>query len=93
VGKKNFNYEVRDFTEDELALFRKQIGRNVANIRKSKGFSQLDLSHIMGYSSVSLVSGAEIGFNNTKFSIDHLYKISKVLNVDICEFFKQSEVE
>ena len=64
------------------------IGKNVAKYRKAKGLSQLDLSLAMGYKSVSVVSGAEVYYNKTHFNIEHLLKISQILDVDICEFLK-----
>jgi transcriptional regulator with XRE-family HTH domain len=66
----------------------KIIGKNVAKLRKAKGLSQLDLSLQMGYKSVSVVSGAEIYYNNIHFNIEQLLKISQILEVDICDFFK-----
>jgi transcriptional regulator with XRE-family HTH domain len=70
--------------------FYQNIGKNVAKLRKSKGLSQLDLSLEMGYKSVSVVSGAEVCYNSKHFNIEQLLKISQILNVDICEFFKSS---
>jgi len=42
----------------------------------------------MGYKSVSIVSGAEIYYNNIHFNLEHLLKISQILDVEFCEFFK-----
>ena len=75
----------KDLTAEQL---HKIIGSNVAKYRKEKGLSQLDLSLEMGYKSVSVVSGAEIYYNNIHFNIEQLLKISQILEVDICEFFK-----
>jgi hypothetical protein len=47
--------------------------------------SQLQLSNAMGYSSVSLVSAAELYNDDKHFNLEHLYKIAKILNVDMCE--------
>ena len=66
----------------------KIIGQNVAKYRKEKGLSQLDLSLQMGYKSVSVVSGAEIYYNGKHFNLEHLLKISQILNIDISEFLK-----
>ncbi|WP_066348598.1 helix-turn-helix domain-containing protein [Aliarcobacter cryaerophilus] len=76
---------MKNLTTDELY---KIIGQNVAKYRKEKGLSQLDLSLAMGYKSVSVVSGAEIYYNGKHFNIEHLLKISQILNVEISEFFK-----
>lgn len=64
------------------------IGKNVAKYRKAKGLSQLDLSLQMGYKSVSVVSGAVIYYNGKHFNLEHLLKISQILDVDISEFLK-----
>jgi len=64
------------------------IGKNVAKYRKAKGLSQLDLSLEMGYKSVSVVSGAEVYYNKIHFNIEHLLKISQILDVEMCEFLK-----
>ena len=66
----------------------KIIGQNVAKYRKEKGLSQLDLSLAMGYKSVSVVSGAEIYYNGKHFNLEHLLKISQILNIEISEFLK-----
>ncbi len=62
--------------------------RNLAKYRKEKGLSQLDLSLAMGYKSVSVVSGAEIYYNGNIFNLEHLLKISQILNIEISEFLK-----
>lgn len=79
------NYE---FSPQEIQKFHQQIAQNVAKIRKEKGISQLELSLDIGLKSCSLVAGAEAGYKNTHFNLEHLYKIARVLNVDIVEFFK-----
>ncbi len=72
----------------EIDELYKRIGHNVAKIRKSKNISQLDLALAIGLKSVGLISVAEIYHNKKHFNIEHLHKIAKVLEVDICEFFK-----
>ena len=76
---------MQNLTPEELY---KIIGQNVAKFRKQKGLSQLDLSLAMGYKSVSVVSGAEIYYNGKHFNLEHLLKISQILNIEITEFLK-----
>lgn len=76
---------MQDITPEQLY---KIIGKNVAKYRKDKGLSQLDLSLKMGYKSVSVVSGAEIYYNGKHFNLEQLLKISQILNVELCDFFK-----
>ena len=77
-----------DFSKEEIENFHREIAKNIATIRKEKGFSQLDLSLAIGYKSVSLVGGAEAGYKNIHYNLEHLYKIAKVLEVEIGDFFK-----
>ena len=65
------------------------VGKNVAKYRKKANLSQLKLALLMGLNSVSLVASAETYPKNKKhFNLEHIYKISQILNIDICEFFK-----
>lgn len=86
--KKSDEVGFIDFNEFQIKNFYVKIGKKVQKIRKEKGVSQLELSYMIGFRSTSLVSGAEAGYKNVKFSLEHLYKIAKVLHVDIKEFFE-----
>lgn len=59
------------------------IGKNVKALREENNLTQLDLSYKMGYKSVSLVSAAELCTKNKHFNLEHLYKMSKIFDVDI----------
>jgi transcriptional regulator with XRE-family HTH domain len=48
----------------------------------------MQLAHAIGHNSVGHVSKAEINKYNKRFSLEQLYKISKVLNVPISSFFE-----
>ena len=69
-----------------------KIGKNVQRLRKEKGISQLELTHRMGFKSVSLVSQAEVYYNNQHFSIKHLYMIASILGCCMEDFFEGVEV-
>jgi len=75
---------------EELNLDEKhsKIGKNVAKLRKEMGLSQLDLSLKLGHKSVSIVASAERYYKGKHFNLNHLFKIAQILEVDICEFFK-----
>ncbi|RBQ31228.1 transcriptional regulator [Arcobacter sp. FW59] len=79
---------IEDFTDEQKEKFYKNIGNNVARIRKKHRLSQLKLSQLIGHKSTSLLSGAEIYYKKQHFSLEHLAIISYVLNEDINEFFK-----
>lgn len=76
-----------DFSSDDLKLLHRKIGKNVAEVRKSKNITQLDLALSIGYASTSVIAKAEAGTENRHFSIEQLYKISEALKVDIAVFF------
>ena len=83
---------MRDFEEENNNFTQKiyeQIGANVKRLREERNITQLELSHAIGHKSVSVVSCAEICHKNYHFNIEHLSKIAYVLEVDICEFFKE----
>ena len=65
-----------------------KVSNNVAKIRKEKGYSQLKLATELGFKSTSYIGRAELRTNGQHFNISNLVKIAKVLDVDICEFFK-----
>ena len=77
-----------DFSNETILKFHQTVGANVKRLRAKKGLSQLELAYEMGNKSVSLVSAAELASDKKKFNTEHLYKISTILDVDICAFFK-----
>lgn len=64
------------------------ISANVVKFRKAKGYSQLKLATEMGYSSASYFGCIEIRKNGQHFNIAQLYKISKILDIPIAQFFE-----
>lgn len=80
--------DIDEMPPNEIENVHKQIGKNVARLRKKHKLSQLKLSEMLGHKSTSLISGAEIHYNSQHFSIEHLIKISYLLNEDLSEFFK-----
>ena len=73
--------------DKEVKSLHALIGKNVKRIREEKSFSQRALSLAIGQESTSIISQAELG-KNKHFNIEQLYKLSKELDVNICEFFK-----
>lgn len=83
------DYEIKEpLSSEEIAKFHRLVANRVAQLRKERGLSQLDLSLAIGYKSVSLVAGAEAGYNNIHFNLEQLYRIASALEIDIAEFFK-----
>ena len=80
-------------TDFEIAEKHKMIGMNVAKYIKEKGLSQLELSLQLGHKSVSIVASAERFYKNKHFNIEHLLKISDILNIPIASFFEPCDSE
>jgi transcriptional regulator with XRE-family HTH domain len=78
--------QIYDLGSDALHI---RIGKNVARLRKEANLSQLELSLEIGNKSPSLLSSAEVYKNKRHFNIAQLHKISKVLNINICDFFQE----
>ncbi|SFV69162.1 hypothetical protein MNB_SV-3-1123 [hydrothermal vent metagenome] len=76
-----------DFTDKEVILFHQLITDNIKRIRKEKGITQLDLALTIGHKSMSTIGKIEAGLEKKHYNVEQLYKISKALEVDICEFF------
>ncbi len=76
-----------DIDQEELKEFYLEIGNKIKKIRKEKGITQLELAHKIGHSSVALVAKAEIVSYNKHFNLEHLYRISKALDLDMKDFF------
>ncbi len=81
----------REFSEQEINRFHRMIVKNILRIRKEQNVTQLELALAIGHKSVSTLGKIEAGLENKHYNLEHLYKISKILNVDICEFLKSEE--
>jgi len=77
-----------DFTDKEVKEFHQKIISNIKRIRKEKRITQLDLALTIGHKSMSTIGKIEADVEDKHYNIEHLYKISKALDVDVCEFLK-----
>jgi len=84
----HINLNVIEYSDEEVKLFYQKVGQRVQQLRKLKGFSQLELSYLIGFKSTSLIAGAEAGYGNIKFSLEHLYKIAIALQIEVKDFFE-----
>ena len=82
--------EFNDFTEEELQNFYKIIGKNVKKVRQEKNITQMQLANAIGHNSVGHIAKAELNKYGKHFSIENLYKISKILDVPIASFFEET---
>ena len=78
--------ELNDKTETIHTI----ISSNVIKYRKEKGYSQLQLALEIGLTGNAFIARAEKRVKNAHFNIEHLTKIASVLEVDLCEFFNNT---
>ena len=74
--------------DDDLDIFYKDVGCNVARIRKDKKYSQLKLAQAIGHNNATFIGKAELLAENKHFNLEHIFKISNVLDVPIASFFE-----
>ena len=79
-----------EYTDKELNDFYVLIGNNVKKIRNERGISQLDMALTLGYKSASFFGKAELCSDSKHFNLEHLYRLAKVLDIDVREFLAPS---
>jgi len=83
----------KEWETEELDAYAEEVlttvSKNVKKFREAKGYSQMQLSLDIGLSGGSQLGRAELRSRNHHFNIKHLAKISKILKIDIEEFFKE----
>lgn len=65
------------------------VSKNAIRIRNEKGYSQLKLALEMGLNGAAYLGRMELRKQGYHFNIIHLAKMSKIFNIDICEFFEK----
>ncbi|WP_148624183.1 helix-turn-helix domain-containing protein [Aliarcobacter cryaerophilus] len=81
---RELNIELESYSDSILDT----VSANVKKYREIKGITQMQLALEIGMSGGAYLGRAEIRKNNHHFNIKHLAKISKVLDVDIRNFFE-----
>lgn len=77
-----------NISKEEINYFYKIISNNVKKYRLEKGFSQEKLALDIGIKSIAFYSNCENNKYDKHFNLEHLYKISKSLNVSLEKFIK-----
>ncbi|PHQ65185.1 MAG: transcriptional regulator [Sulfurimonas sp.] len=73
-------------TDEEIKLLHNKVSNNVKYFRVEKKMSQLELALTIGMKSGAFFGNAENNTNNKYFNIEHIYKISKALDIPIASF-------
>lgn len=78
-------------TDDEDKEFFDMVARNVKKIRQEKGLSQLETALSIGQASSGFYANMENNAHNKHFNLLHLFKLSKLFECEICQFFKHKK--
>lgn len=70
-------------SKGEISFFYQIISNNVKKHRVEKGLSQEKLALDIGIKSIAFYSNCENNRYGKHFNLEHLYKISKSLNIDL----------
>lgn len=77
--------------QEEIDNLHSSIANLVKKHRIEKNVSQLDLATTIGFSSSTFFGNAEAYREKKHFNVEHLYLISKVLQINIKDLFPNSE--
>ena len=85
--------KIIDVSDAEMQAFYTQLGKAVKKLRKAKGLTQTELALSINHNSVGHVAKAELYKYGKHFSLEQLYKISKVLEIPLSEILAGVEQE
>lgn len=77
-------------TQEEEDAFFKVISENVKRIRKEKKLSQLEVALSIGQRAPGFYANMENYAHGKHFNLSHLFKLSRLFDVSIDEFFQQN---
>ncbi|MCF6340507.1 MAG: helix-turn-helix transcriptional regulator [Sulfurimonas sp.] len=75
-------------TKSELDEYFRTISANIKRIRIERSMSQLEVALSIGQKSSGFYANAENYAHDKKFNLEHLYKLSKLFDVEVESFFK-----
>ncbi len=73
--------------EYEAEAFLNIVSKNVERIREEKNMTKLDVSRQLGFMYPDHYSRMELRSNDKSFNLKHLYKLSKIFDTPISDFF------
>lgn len=70
---------------DDIEEFHRKISCNIKRIRIEKEMSQLEVALSLGFASVTFYTNAENNKRGKHFNLEHLYKLSKIFEVEVAD--------
>jgi len=80
--------KLSDISKKEVETFYKTVSNNVKVRRVALNISQLDLALKLGIKSVAFYSNCENLRYGKHFNLEHVYKLAKALDIEICDLLK-----
>ena len=78
-------------SQSEIDEFFRTISHNVKRLRKQSGLSQLEVAISIGQRAVGFYASIENYKHGKHFNLLHLFKLSRLFEVQMCEFFREIE--
>ena len=75
-------------SQAEIDEFFHTISFNVKRLRKQRGLSQLEVALSIGQKSVGFYAHTENYRHGKHFNLVHIFKLSRLFEVELSEFFK-----
>jgi len=86
-----FLNNIDEVLEVEGDIFLIHVSKNVTRIREQKKMSKLEVSRLMGFYVPDHYSRMELSSNGKHFNLKHIYKLSKIFDVEISELLGISD--
>ena len=82
--------EFADVSNSYILLEYKRISKKIKYFRVMKGFTQEKVALSMGFTTATFYTNAENSKSGKHFNLEHIIKISKILNIPVSHFFEES---
>lgn len=80
-------------SQTEINEFFEIVSFNVKRLRKERGLSQLEVALSIGQKSVGFYASIENYKHGKHFNLLHLFKLSRLFEVEMSEFFKPITID
>lgn len=79
--------------DESVSSYYDRVSRKVKQLRQEKGISQLDMAFVLGQNSSAFYANAENRKHGKHFNLEHLFKISHALGLELWELLREIERE
>ena len=80
--------EFSDVTREEIEREYRVISKNVKKYRLIRNMTQEEIALSMGLTTATFYTNAENSKKNKHFNLEHIIRISKALDINICLLFE-----